>query len=195
MSKKEIKRFDLDKAFNPEDIKGLRVDELEQLSADIKQNIVNNCAKNGGHLASSLGATDLIVALHHYFDLPNDKVIFDVGHQCYAHKILSGRTLDKLRKSDGVSGFQKRSESVYDPYEAGHSSTSISAAMGLALARDLNKEQYQVIAVIGDSSLANGVAFEGLNNLANFKHKIIIISWLLGLRFSEVCCSYRHRTL
>ena len=175
MKKKDIKRFDLDKTFNPEDIKGLRVDELEQLSEDIRQKIVHSCAKNGGHLASSLGAVDLTVALHHYFDLPKDKLIFDVGHQCYAHKILSGRSLDRLRKSDGVSGFQKRSESEYDPYEAGHSSTSISAAMGLALARDLNKENYQVIAVIGDSSLANGVAIEGLNNLANYKHKIIII--------------------
>ncbi|MBP3732640.1 MAG: 1-deoxy-D-xylulose-5-phosphate synthase [Bacilli bacterium] len=175
MKKKDIKRFDLDKPFNPADIKGLKVDELEQLSKDIKDKIIVSCAKNGGHLASSLGATDLTVAIHHCFNLPNDKVIFDVGHQSYAHKILSGRSLDRLRKSDGVSGFQRRCESEYDPYEAGHSSTSISAAMGLALARDLNKEKYEVIAVIGDSSLANGLAFEGLNNIANFNHKIIII--------------------
>ena len=175
MKKKDIKRFDLDKPFNPADIKGLKVNELEQLSKDIKDKIIASCAKNGGHLASSLGATDLTVAIHHYFNLPNDKVIFDVGHQSYAHKILSGRSLDRLRKSDGVSGFQRRCESEYDPYEAGHSSTSISAAMGLALARDLNKEKYEVIAVIGDSSLANGLAFEGLNNIANFNHKIIII--------------------
>ncbi len=175
MKKKDIKRFDLDKPFNPADIKGLNVNELEQLSKDIKDKIIASCAKNGGHLASSLGATDLTVAIHHYFNLPTDKVIFDVGHQSYAHKILSGRSLDRLRKSDGVSGFQRRCESEYDPYEAGHSSTSISAAMGLALARDLNKEKYEVIAVIGDSSLANGLAFEGLNNIANFNHKIIII--------------------
>ena len=175
MKKKDIKRFDLDKPFNPADIKDLKVDELEQLSKDIKDKIIASCAKNGGHLASSLGATDLTVAIHHCFNLPTDKVIFDVGHQSYAHKILSGRSLDRLRKSDGVSGFQRRCESEYDPYEAGHSSTSISAAMGLALARDLNKEKYEVIAVIGDSSLANGLAFEGLNNIANFNHKIIII--------------------
>ncbi len=175
MKKKDIKRFDLDKPFNPADIKGLKVNELEQLSKDIKDKIIVSCAKNGGHLASSLGATDLTVAIHHYFNLPTDKVIFDVGHQSYAHKILSGRSLDRLRKSDGVSGFQRRCESEYDSYEAGHSSTSISAAMGLALARDLNKEKYEVIAVIGDSSLANGLAFEGLNNIANFNHKIIII--------------------
>ena len=175
MKKKEIRKFDLDKPFNPSDVKGLNIEELEQLSKDIKDKIVTSCAKNGGHLASSLGATDLTIALHHCFDLPNDKVIFDVGHQSYAHKILSGRSLDNLRKSDGVSGFQRRCESEFDPYEAGHSSTSISAAMGLALARDLNKENYEVIAVIGDGSLANGVAFEGLNNLVNFNHKIIIV--------------------
>ena len=175
MKKKELKTFDLDKPFNPSDIKGLNIEELELLSEGIRKNIIASCAKNGGHLSSSLGVTDLTVALHHYFDLPKDKVIFDVGHQCYAHKILSGRSLENLRKTGGVSGFQKRNESEYDPYEAGHSSTSISAAMGLALTRDLNKENYEVIAVIGDSSLANGVAFEGLNNLATFKHKIIII--------------------
>ena len=175
MKKKELRTFDLNRPFNPSDIKGLRWEELDLLSEEIRKNIIASCAKNGGHLSSSLGATDLTVAIHHYFDLPKDKVIFDVGHQSYAHKILSGRSLENLRKSDGVSGFQKRSESEYDPYEAGHSSTSISAAMGLALHRDLNKENYEVIAVIGDSSLANGVAFEGLNNLANFDHKIIII--------------------
>ena len=175
MSKKEIKRVDLSKPFNPSDIKGLKEKELEVLSEDIRQNIVQSCACNGGHLSSSLGATDLIVAIHHFFNLPTDKVIFDVGHQAYAHKILSGRTLDKLRKEDGVAGFQKREESEFDPYEAGHSSTSISAAMGLALARDLNKEKYNVIAVIGDSSVANGVSFEAINNLVNFNHKVIVI--------------------
>ena len=173
--KKEIRRFDLSKPFNPTDIKGLKEDELNLLSEDIRHNIIENCAKNGGHLASSLGVVELTVALHHYFNLPEDKVIFDVGHQCYAHKILSGRSLDNLRKSNGVAGFQKRNESVYDPYEAGHSSTSIGAAMGMAVARDLNKEDYQVIAVIGDSSLANGVAYEALNNLGTFEHKIILI--------------------
>ena len=139
MKKKELRTFDLNQPFNPSDIKGLRWEELDLLSEEIRKNIIASCAKNGGHLSSSLGATDLTVAIHHYFDLPKDKVIFDVGHQSYAHKILSGRSLENLRKSDGVSGFQKRSESEYDPYEAGHSSTSISAAMGLALHRDLNK--------------------------------------------------------
>ena len=173
--KKEIRRFDLSKPFNPQDIKGLKEDELNLLAEDIRSNIITNCAKNGGHLASSLGVVELTVALHHFFNLPKDKVIFDVGHQSYAHKILSGRSLDNLRKENGVSGFQKRKESEFDPYEAGHSSTSIGAAMGMAVARDLNKENYQIIAVIGDSSLANGVAYEALNNLGTFNHKIILI--------------------
>ena len=173
--KKEIRRFDLSKPFNPSDIKGLKEEELNLLAEDIRSNIITNCAKNGGHLASSLGVVELTVALHHFFNLPQDKLIFDVGHQCYAHKILSGRTLDNLRKSNGVAGFQKRNESEFDPYEAGHSSTSIGAAMGMATARDLNNEKYNVIAVIGDSSLANGVAYEALNNLGTFDHKVILI--------------------
>ena len=172
---KEIKRFDLSKPFNPKDIKGLKEEELVALSEDIRKNIVESCSVNGGHLSSNLGVVDLTVAIHHFFNLPQDKVIFDVGHQCYAHKILSGRTLERLRKSDGISGFQKMDESEYDPYEAGHSSTSISAAMGLALTRDLNNENYNVIAVIGDSSVANGLSMEALNNLGTFDHKIILI--------------------
>ena len=173
--KKELKRFDLSKPFNPSDIKGLSEDELNLLASDIRENIINNCAKNGGHIASSLGVVELTIAIHHFFDLPKDKLIFDVGHQSYAHKILSGRSLENLRQANGVSGFQKRNESEYDPYEAGHSSTSISAAMGFAVSRDLNKEDYQVIAVIGDASLANGVAYEALNHLGTFNHKVILI--------------------
>ena len=173
--KKEIRRFDLSKPFNPSDIKNLTEDELNLLSEDIRNNIIANCAKNGGHLSSSLGVVELTVAIHHFFNLPKDKLIFDVGHQSYAHKILSGRSLDNLRKGNGVSGFQRRNESEFDPYEAGHSSTSISAAMGFAASRDLNKEDYQVIAVIGDSSYANGVSYEALNNLGTFDHKVILI--------------------
>ena len=109
--KKELRRFDLSKPFNPQDIKDLKEEELNLLSDDIRNNIITSCAKNGGHLASSLGVVELTVALHHFFDLPKDKVIFDVGHQSYAHKILSGRTLENLRKDNGVSGFQRRNES------------------------------------------------------------------------------------
>ena len=173
--KKELKRFDLSKPFNPSDIKGLSEDELNLLASDIRENIIDNCAKNGGHIASSLGVVELTVAIHHFFNLPKDKLIFDVGHQSYAHKILSGRSLENLRQANGVSGFQKRNESEYDPYEAGHSSTSISAAMGFAVSRDLNKEDYNIIAVIGDASLANGVAYEALNHLGTFNHKVILI--------------------
>ena len=173
--KKELRRFDLSKPFVPSDIKGLSEDELNLLAEDVRKNIIDNCSKNGGHLASSLGVVELTVALHHFFDLPKDKIIFDVGHQSYAHKVLSGRSLERLRKVDGVSGFQKRNESEYDPYEAGHSSTSISAAMGMAAARDANGEDYNIIAVIGDASLANGLAYEALNHLGTFKHKVILI--------------------
>ena len=173
--KKELKRFDLSKPFNPSDIKGLSEDELNLLASDIRENIIDNCAKNGGHIASSLGVVELTVAIHHFFNLPKDKLIFDVGHQSYAHKILSGRSLENLRQANGVSGFQKRNESEFDPYEAGHSSTSISAAMGFAVSRDLNKEDYNIIAVIGDASLANGVAYEALNHLGTFNHKVILI--------------------
>lgn len=171
----EIKHFPLEKGFDPLSIKNLSLDDLNLLSADIREYILKICASNGGHLASNLGVVELTVALHHFFNLPEDKLIFDVGHQAYAHKILSGRNLSTLRKLDGISGFQKRNESIYDSYEAGHSSTSISAAMGMAVARDLNHDNYNIVAVIGDSSLANGLAFEALNNLASFDHKVIII--------------------
>ena len=156
-------------------IKNMSLEELTVLAQDIRNNIISSCSVNGGHLASSLGVVELTVALHYVFDLPNDKVIFDIGHQCYAHKILSDRSLENLRKVDGVSGFQNREESPYDPYEAGHSSTSISAAMGFALTRDLDKAHYEVIAVIGDSALANGLSLEALNNLGKFNHKVIIV--------------------
>ena len=173
--KKNITKYDFDKPISPILIKTIKDSNLDSFCGDIRENLIKNCAKNGGHLSANLGVVELTVALHRYFDFPKDKVIFDVGHQCYTHKILSGRNLENLRKSDGVAGFQKICESPFDPYEAGHSSTSISAAMGLALARDLNKENHHVIAVIGDSSFANGVSFEALNHLATFNHKVIII--------------------
>ena len=171
----EKEHFNLKENFNPSEIKNLSLEDLNILSADIRKQIIEICSENGGHLSSNLGVVELTVALHHFFNLPKDKVIFDVGHQSYSHKILSGRNLESLRKNGGISGFQKRDESEYDSYEAGHSSTSISAAMGMALSRDLNGEDYNIIAVIGDSSIANGVAIEALNNLASFNHKIIII--------------------
>ena len=173
--KKNITKYDFDIPISPILVKTIKDSNLDSFCADIRENLIKNCAKNGGHLSANLGVVELTVALHRYFNFPNDKIIFDVGHQCYTHKILSGRTLENLRKSDGVAGFQKINESSFDPYEAGHSSTSISAAMGLALARDLNKEKHHVIAVIGDSSFANGVSFEAINHLATFNHKVIIV--------------------
>lgn len=156
-------------------LKEMKPSELQNLSDQIRAYIIDTCSQNGGHLASNLGVVELTVALHRAFRFPEDKLLFDVGHQCYTHKILSGRSLDHLRQEEGVDGFQKRNESAYDPFEAGHSSTSISTAMGMAVARDQNNEDYQIVAFIGDSSIANGMALEALNNLEGFRHKIIIV--------------------
>lgn len=175
MKKKEKRIFDLSKPLNPDIVNELSDDELQDLANCIKKEIVEKCSKYGGHLSSNLGVAELMCALFSFYDFPKDKLILDVGHQSYAQKILSGRTLDHLREENGVDGFQKREESIYDVYEAGHSSTSISAAMGMALARDLNHEDYEVIAVIGDASIANGLSLEALNNLSEFHHRLIII--------------------
>lgn len=157
------------------DIKKLSVEEEVALAKEIRQYIVECCSINGGHLSSNLGDIELTLALHKAFSFPKDKILFDVGHQCYTHKILSGRSLKNFRTKEGVTGFQNREESPYDIFDAGHSSTSISSAMGLALARDINKEDYNIIALIGDASLSNGLAFEALNNIRELNHKIIII--------------------
>lgn len=176
MAKKnmQITKYDL-LNFDYANLKEMNPKELQALSNSIRDEIIEACSKNGGHLGSNLGVVEASVAMHKAFNFPKDKVIFDVGHQSYAHKILSGRSLDNLRQKGGIAGFQKRDESPFDPYEAGHSSTSISAAMGLACTRDLNGEDYNVIAFVGDSSISNGLAFEALNNIADFNHKIIII--------------------
>ena len=173
--KKEVKKVNLQEIKSPEFLKDLSYQELGVLSDDIREYIIDSVSKNGGHLAANLGVVESTIALCRCFDFSKDKIIFDVGHQCYTYKILTGRSLERLRKSDGVSGFQKLNESPYDHFETGHSSTSISAAMGMATARDLNGDKYDVIAFIGDASIANGLALEGLNNLANSEHKIIIV--------------------
>ena len=175
MAKKEVKHFDINDIKNPEFLKGLSYRELDILSEDIRQYIINITSKNGGHLSSNLGSVESTIALCKNFDFTKDKIIFDVGHQSYTYKILTGRKLDTLRQKGGISGFQKLDESPYDHFECGHSSTSISAAAGLAVARDLKGEKYNVIAYIGDSSIQNGLAFEGLNASAGSNHKIIII--------------------
>ena len=176
------RHFKLDKDFNPHILKTLSNDELNLLSMDIRNLIIEKCSEFGGHLASNLGIVELTIAIHKCFDLPNDKLIFDVGHQTYTHKILSGRPLDNLRQENGITGFQKRSESIYDCYEAGHSSTSISTATGMALTRDLAKQNYEVIALIGDGTISNGLAFEALNHLGALNTKVIVI-----LNDNEMC--------
>lgn len=169
------KNFNLNESFDSTILKDLSISDLSILSNDIRNDIIKNCSIHGGHLASNLGIVELTIALHKTFNFPTDKLLFDVGHQCYTHKILTGRPLTNLREENGVAGFPKRSESIYDPYEPGHSSTSISTAMGMAIARDLNHDDYNIIALIGDSSISNGLAFEALNNLGQFNHKIIIV--------------------
>lgn len=166
----------LDNINSPEDIKKLTTDELKELAGEIREEIINVISKNGGHLAPSLGVVELTLALHKIFDTPVDKIIWDVGHQAYPHKLITGRR-DKfhtIRQYNGLSGFPKRTESEYDDFGVGHASTSIAAAMGIAVARDLNKEKYKVIAVIGDGALTGGLAYEGLNQ-AGFLHKDVII--------------------
>ena len=175
MAKKEIKHIDLNNIFSPDFVKDLSYPELDVLSEDIRNYILDVTSKNGGHVSSNLGAVEATIALCRNFDFSKDKIIFDVGHQSYTYKVLTGRKLDNLRKKDGVSGFQKINESPYDHFECGHSSTSISAAMGMAVARDLNHEKYNIIAFIGDSSISNGLAAEGLNSLVSSGHKVIIV--------------------
>ena len=161
----------------PSFLKKYNNNQLNDLCSDIRSFIIDNLSKTGGHLASNLGIVELTVALHYVFDSPKDKFIFDVGHQSYVHKILTGRAsgFNNLRKLGGISGFQKREESIHDPFEAGHSSTSIAAALGFAYSRDLDKKKHEVIAIIGDGSLTGGLALEALNNVDTLGSKVIII--------------------
>ena len=167
----------LENVNSPEDIKGLSIDELKALCAEIRSYMIECCATNPGHLGSSLGAVELIVGLHYIYDTPKDKLVFDVGHQAYAHKILTGRreAFRENRKRGGISGFTKRSESIFDAFGAGHSSTSISAALGLAEASKMLGTGEKVVAVIGDGALSGGLAFEGLNNAGISKTDLLVI--------------------
>ena len=169
--------MDLEKIQSPEFLKNLSVSEMIQLAAEIRSFLIHNISKTGGHLASNLGVVELTLALHYVFDSPTDKIFFDVGHQCYTHKILTGRAshFATLRQYKGISGFQKRAESVHDVWEAGHSSTSLSAALGMAVARDLNQEDFYIVPVIGDGALGSGMALEALNQIGSEKKRIIII--------------------
>ncbi|MDA8229839.1 MAG: 1-deoxy-D-xylulose-5-phosphate synthase [Magnetospirillum sp.] len=167
----------LDRVSGPQDLRDLTVEELVQLSDEVRREMIEAVSLTGGHLGAGLGVVELTVALHHVFDTPNDRLIWDVGHQAYPHKILTGRKdrMRTLRQPGGLSGFTKRSESVYDPFGAGHSSTSISAALGMAVARDLGGRDNCVIAVIGDGAMSAGMAYEALNNAGALNSRLVVI--------------------
>ena len=162
---------------SPADLRKLNIEELARLCGEIREYMVECCSKNPGHLGSSLGAVELAVALHYVYDTPNDKLVWDVGHQAYAHKIITGRREAFVgnRKKDGISGFPKMAESGYDAFGAGHTSVSISAALGIAEAAELKGEKTNVVAVIGDGAMTGGLAFEGLNNAGALKSNILVI--------------------
>ena len=162
---------------NPSQIRGMSKDQLADLCAEIREYMIECCAENPGHIGASLGAVEIAVALHHVFDTPADKIVWDVGHQAYAHKILTGRreAFRKNRKSDGISGFPRREESPYDAFGTGHSSTSISAALGMAVSAQMQGIRQHTIAVIGDGAMTGGLAFEGLNNAGSLKADILVI--------------------
>lgn len=175
--KEKIERVDIKAIKEPSFIKALGYKSLTVLCHDIRNEIIDVVSKHGGHLSSNLGVVELTVALHRNFDFPKDKLIFDVSHQCYAHKILTGRSLENLNAKDSTSGFIRPDESEYDAFGAGHSSTSLSVAEGFANVRDLKKEDNYIVALIGDSSLVNGLSFEALNHIGGrFKKFIIVVN-------------------
>lgn len=167
----------LDEINEPQDLKLLEIDQLKILAGEIRELIIKTVSQNGGHLSSNLGAVEISLALHYVLNTPQDKIIWDVGHQCYTHKILTGRKdkFSTLRQYKGISGFPRREESIYDSFNTGHSSTSISASLGIASARDLQGKDYSVVAVIGDGALTSGIAYEALNNAGALKKKFIIV--------------------
>src|SRR5690242_19607450 len=167
----------LDTVKFPSDIRGLSKDQLPQLADELRAEMISAVSQSGGHLGSGLGVVELTVAVHYVFDTPNDKLIWDVGHQAYPHKIVTGRRdrIRTLRQGGGLSGFTRRSESEYDPFGAAHSSTSISAALGFAIANKLSGEPGKAIAVIGDGALSAGMAYEAMNNAAAAGNRLIVI--------------------
>ena len=162
---------------NPLFLKDLKNEELKELASDIRSFLIESVSKTGGHLSSNLGVVELTIALHTIFDFSKDKILFDVGHQSYVHKILTGRAKDfvHLRQLHGLCGFQKMSESIYDVWEAGHAGTALSAALGMALAREAKNEDHAIVAVVGDGSIPNGMSFEALNHIGSTKQKLIVI--------------------
>src|SRR5579862_9980742 len=156
----------IERVDSPRDLRRLSRVEIDVLASEIRDLLVATCARNGGHLAPNLGVVELTLALHRVLDLPKNKIVFDVSHQTYVHKILTGRRdrFDTIRKGGGLSGFAMRSESPYDPFGAGHASTGVAAALGMATARDLLGGKERVVAVLGDGALTGGLAYEALNN-------------------------------
>ncbi|MDB5735496.1 MAG: 1-deoxy-D-xylulose-5-phosphate synthase, partial [Alphaproteobacteria bacterium] len=167
----------LDQVDLPEDLRKLDKSQLRQFADELRTDLIDTVSMTGGHFGSSLGVVELTTALHYVFKTPADRVIWDVGHQAYPHKILTGRRsrMRTLRQGGGLSGFTKRSESEYDPFGAAHSSTSISAGLGMAVARDLKGDDNNVIAVIGDGSMSAGMAYEAMNNAGANKNRLIVI--------------------
>ena len=167
----------LDRIQFPRDLKNLSAEQLKQLAGELRSETIDAVAKTGGHLGAGLGVVELTVALHYVFDTPGDRLIWDVGHQSYPHKILTGRRdrIRTLRQGGGLSGFTKRAESDYDPFGAAHSSTSISAALGMAVARDLEGKKHNVVAVIGDGAMSAGMAYEAMNNAGARNERLIVI--------------------
>jgi 1-deoxy-D-xylulose-5-phosphate synthase len=162
---------------SPADLRELRIEDLQEVADEVRQFIIDTCSRVGGHTGASLGAVELAVAMHYVFDTPNDRLVWDVGHQAYAHKILTGRRdqLHTIKQAGGLSGFLRREESEYDTFGAGHASTSLSAALGMAVARDKKNEDFHVCALIGDSSLAGGMAMEAINQAGHLKSRLIVI--------------------
>src|SRR5213595_62491 len=162
---------------SPADLRRLRIEDLQEVADEVRQFIIDTCSRIGGHTGASLGAVELAVAMHYVFDTPNDRLVWDVGHQAYAHKILTGRRdrLPTLKQYDGLSGFLRRDESEYDTFGAGHASTSLSAALGMAIARDRKGQDHHVVALIGDASLAGGMAMEAVNQAGHLKTRLIVL--------------------
>ena len=167
----------LDRIKSPADMRGFTQAELETLAADIRERLIDVCSRTGGHIGAGLGVVELSIALHYVFDTPRDQLVWDVGHQGYPHKVLTGRNaaLESLRQEQGLSGFLKRTESEYDAFGAGHAATSISAALGIAAGRDLVGDNYEVVAILGDGALTSGLAYEGLNNAGHSDRDMIVV--------------------
>src|SRR5437879_4400795 len=177
----------LERINDPRDLRALSKDELLQLCREIREFTVEAVQRTGGHISSSLGTVELTVALHRVFDSPRDKLVWDTGHQAYVHKMLTGRRdrFDTLRQFGGMSGFLARSESEHDVFGAGHAGTSLSAAHGMAIARDLKHEDFHVVAIIGDGALTAGIAFEGLNNIGHDRRRVIVAINDNGMRIAQ----------